>query len=62
VILGIAKNEPNVKLRARAISALGTTSDDSVIDTLRDFALNSQDNDIVEASLYALGQHTGPRP
>jgi HEAT repeat protein len=61
VILGIAKNEPDVKLRARAISALGTTSDDTVIDPLRDFALNSQDNSIAEAALYALGRHNGPR-
>jgi HEAT repeat protein len=61
VILGIARNEPNVKLRARAIAALGATSDETVIDTLRDFALNSQDNDIAEAALYALGQHTGTR-
>jgi hypothetical protein len=61
VILGVAEHEPDLKLRARAISALGTTNDDSVIDPLRDFALNSQENDIVEAALYALGQHTGPR-
>lgn len=61
VILGIAKNEPDMKLRARAISALGTTSDDTVIDPLRDFALNSQDNSIAEAALYALGQHNGAR-
>ena len=61
VILGIAKNEPDLRLRARAISALGTTNDDTVIDPLRDFALNSQDNTIVEAALYALGHHTGPR-
>jgi HEAT repeat protein len=61
VILGIAQHEPDLKLRARAIAALGTTSDDTVIDPLRDFALNSQENEIVEASLYALGQHNGPR-
>jgi HEAT repeat protein len=61
VILGIARNEADLKLRARAISALGTTSDETVIDPLRDFALNSQDNTIAEAALYALGQHTGPR-
>jgi HEAT repeat protein len=61
VILGIAKNEPDLKLRARAISALGTTNDDTVIDPLRDFALNSQDSTIAEAALYALGQHNGPR-
>ena len=61
VILGVARNESDVKLRARAIATLGSTNDDSVVDALRDFALTSQDNDIVEASLYALSKHTGDR-
>lgn len=61
VILGVAKSEADPRLRARAISALGASSDESLIDPLRDFALNSQDNTIVEAALYALSQHTGPR-
>lgn len=61
VILGVARNEPDLKLRARAISTLGTTNDDTVIDALRDFALTSQENNIVEASLYALSKHTGER-
>lgn len=61
VILGVARSEPDLKLRARAISTLGATNDDSVVDALRDFALNSQENDIVEASLYALSRHTGER-
>lgn len=61
VILGVARNETDLKLRARAISTLGATNDDSVLDALRDFALNSPDNDIVEASLYALSKHTGER-
>ena len=61
VILGVARNEPDLKLRARAISALGATNDDTVLDALRDFALNSQDNDIIEASVYALSRHTGDR-
>jgi HEAT repeat protein/outer membrane lipoprotein YfiO len=61
VILGVARNEPDLKLRARAISALGVTNDDSVVDSLRDFAMSSQENDIVEASLYALSKHTGER-
>ena len=61
VILGVARNEPDVKLRARAIATLGATNDDSVIDPLREFALNSTDNEIVEASLYALSRHTGDR-
>jgi HEAT repeat protein len=61
VSLGVARNEPDLKLRARAISTLGATNDDSVLDALRDFALNSQENNIVEASLYALSKHTGER-
>ncbi|HEU4794672.1 MAG TPA: HEAT repeat domain-containing protein, partial [Pyrinomonadaceae bacterium] len=61
VILGVARNETDLKLRARAISTLGTTNDDSVIDALRDFALTSQENNIIEASLYALSKHTGER-
>jgi HEAT repeat protein len=61
VILGLARSEPDVKLRARAISALGATNDDSVIDPLREFALSSNDNEIVEASLYALSRHTNER-
>jgi tetratricopeptide (TPR) repeat protein len=61
VILGFARNEPDLKLRARAISALGTTNDDSVIDPLRDFALNSDSTDIIEAAVYALSRHTSDR-
>src|SRR5215212_3832119 len=61
VILGVARNEPDLKLRARAIAALGATNDDTVVDALREFALNSQDSDIVEASVYALSRHTGDR-
>jgi HEAT repeat protein len=61
VILGVARNESDLKLRARAISTLGATNDDSVIDPLRDFALNSQDTQITEAAVYALSQHTGER-
>ena len=61
VILGVARSEPDLKLRARAISTLGATNDDTVIDALRDFAMTSQENDIIEASLYALSKHSGER-
>ena len=61
VLLGVARNEQDLKLRARAISALGATNDDSVIDALREFALGSNESDIVEASLYALSRHTSDR-
>jgi HEAT repeat protein len=56
-ILNVARTESDPKLRAKAISVLGATSDDNVVDALRDFAINSQDNDVVEAALYALSQH-----
>ena len=39
VLLGVARSEPDLKLRARAISALGATNDDTVVDALRDFAM-----------------------
>jgi hypothetical protein len=61
VLLNVARNEQDLKLRTRAITALGVTNDDSVIDALRDFAMTSSENDIVEASLYALSRHTGER-
>jgi hypothetical protein len=61
VIIGVARNETDIKLRARAISALGATNDDTVIDALREFALNSSENDIIEASLFALSKHSGER-
>lgn len=61
VILGVARSEPDLKLRARAISTLGAANDDSVIDPLREFALNSTDSEIVEASMYALSKHPNDR-
>jgi HEAT repeat protein len=61
VILGFARNEPDLKLRTKAISVLGSTNDESVIDTLRDFALTSTENEIIEAALYALSQHNSDR-
>jgi HEAT repeat protein len=60
-LLGSAENDPDVNVRARAISYLGMTNDDSVIDPLLKFALNSTQNQIAEAAIYALGQHTSPR-
>ena len=61
VILGVARNEADHKLRARAIAALGSTNDDTVIDPLRDLAINAQETDIIEAAVYALSRHTGDR-
>jgi len=60
-ILGAAQNDSDIKTRQTAISLLGATNDDSVIDVLRDFALNAPQPEINEAAMYALSQHTSPR-
>ena len=60
-ILRVARDETDLKLRTTAISVLGSMNDDSVIDPLRDFALNSQQAEISEAAAYALSQITSER-
>src|SRR3989440_2270069 len=60
-ILSIAQSNDDLKLRTTAISLLGASNDESVIDPLRDFALNSTQNEIAEAALFALSQNTGAR-
>ena len=60
-ILSVATSDSDLKTRVRAISLLGTTNDESVIDPLREFALNSPQTEISEAALYALSQHQSPR-
>lgn len=60
-ILSVAQSDADLKVRTRAISVLGATNDDTVVDALRDFALNSPQTEITEAALYALSQHTSPR-
>ena len=60
-ILSSAQNDPDVKVRARAISLLGATNDDSVIDPLLGFVMNSTQNEVTEAAMFALGQHNSPR-
>ena len=60
-ILGEAQNDPDLPTRVRAVSLLGVTNDDSVIDPLRDFAMNSNQNEISEAAVYGLSQHQNVR-
>jgi HEAT repeat protein len=60
-ILNVAQHDEDIKVRTRAISLLGATNDDSVIDVLRDFALNAPQPEINEAAMFALSQHTSPR-
>jgi HEAT repeat protein/TolA-binding protein len=61
IILGVAQNDTELKVRTRAISLLGSSNDDSVLNALRDFAVNSTQPEISEAAVYALGQHSSPQ-
>jgi HEAT repeat protein/TolA-binding protein len=61
IILGVAQSDPDLKVKTRAISLLGSSNDDSVLGALRDFALNSPQSEVVEAAVYALSQHTSPQ-
>src|SRR5438874_7024886 len=45
-ILGVAENDSDLNVRATAIAALGATNDESVVNPLRNFALNATDNRI----------------
>jgi TolA-binding protein len=60
-ILSEAQNDPDLPTRVRAVSLLGMTNDDSVIDPLREFALNSNQNEIADAAVYGLGQNQSVR-
>jgi HEAT repeat protein len=60
IILGVAQNETDLKIKVRAISLLGASNDDSVLNPLRDFALNSTQSEVAEAALYALSTHNSP--
>jgi len=60
-ILGVAQNDPDMRTRQQAIASLGSMNDDTVIDPLRDFALNSAQTEISEAALYSLNQIQSPR-
>ena len=60
-ILGVAQNDPDLRVRATAIASLGAMNDDSVINPLRDFALNATQNEIAEAATYALSQNSSPQ-
>lgn len=61
IILGVAQGNDDIRVRTKAISVLGALNDDSVIDPLREFALNSTQTEISEAAIFALSQNQSPR-
>lgn len=63
VLINILRNEPEEKLRIKAITALGRSDDESVLEPLREQALKPGfvDNGIVDTALHALASNDSPR-
>jgi len=60
-ILNIAKTETDLKIKTTEISLLGASNDETVVNDLRDFAINSAQPEVGEAALSALSQHNSPQ-
>ncbi|HET9530341.1 MAG TPA: HEAT repeat domain-containing protein [Blastocatellia bacterium] len=61
VLIDIARNDPDPKLRRRAIRMLGSIEDDSVIDFLSEMAAKSSDSEIAHQAIRAIGDHESAR-
>lgn len=54
ILIEVARNEQDIKLRKRAIYSLGWRADDNIASMLRDMVTNSNDEEIAQAALWAL--------
>jgi HEAT repeat protein len=62
-LIQMSRNEPDAKLRMRAISALGSTNDERALDVLREIAIGAvyADNSPTDSAIHALASHDNPR-
>jgi HEAT repeat protein len=62
-LIQLSRNEPNVKLRMRAIRALGDTNDERALDVLREIAMGPtyEDESPTDSAIHALAGHESPR-
>ena len=62
-LIQMARAEPDEKLRMRAISALGATSDERGLDVLREIAMGATyaDQSPTDSAIHALAAHDNPR-
>lgn len=62
-LLNIIRNDPDTNLRIKAIAALGRNDDESVLEPLREQAMQPEfsDNGIVDTALHAIARHESPR-
>lgn len=62
-LIQLARTESDARLRMRAISALGRTNDERVLDVLREIALSPTwaDESPTDSAMHALREHESPR-
>src|SRR5437764_1915824 len=62
-LIQMSRNEPDVKLRMRAIRALGETNDERALDVLREIAMGPtyEDESPTDSAIHALAGHESPR-
>src|SRR5215213_2765674 len=62
-LIQMARTEPDEKLRMRAISALGSTSDERGLDVLREIAMSAAyaDQSPTDSAIHALASHDNAR-
>lgn len=61
MLLDLARNQSDSKIRRSAIYMLGNADDDKVFDLLLDLATKSDDPDVAKAALQALARHRNQR-
>ncbi|MFL6255785.1 MAG: HEAT repeat domain-containing protein [Pyrinomonadaceae bacterium] len=62
-LIQMSRNEPDEKLRMRAITALGSTNDDRALDVLREIAMGATyaDQSPTDSAIHALASHENAR-
>lgn len=62
-LIQVSRNDPDEKLKMRAISALGSTNDERALDVLREIAMGATyaDQSPADSAIHALAGHESPR-
>ena len=61
LLIDTVRNETDYELRKKAVRALGTHDDESVLDPLKSLVTQSTDKEIARIAIQALGEHQGTR-
>jgi HEAT repeat protein len=61
VVIEIARNETDARLRRKAVEALGEVDGPGVVDLLKELATKSTDRELARAAMRSLAEHKGPQ-